>query len=100
MASRGAWGYDAAMTDVSLTDLTGCIDLLETIAEAPALLARLSEDERVRLFTAAGRIVYPDREEARKRSRAARKARKTELRNQDRAVKAATTIRALRVDSV
>lgn len=88
------------MTDVSMTDLTQCLSLLETIADDLALLSKLSEDDRIRLLTAAGRIVHPDKEDVLKRRRANRKARKEALRNNDRAVKAATSIRALRMDSV
>jgi len=81
-------------------DLTQCLDTLEAIAANNLLLSELSHDDRVRLFMAAGRVIYPDRLQVRRRVKAMRSQKKQELETKDRIVRAATSIRSTRKESV
>lgn len=81
-------------------DLTRCLETLEAIAANNLLLSELSHDDRVRLFMAAGRVIYPDRLQVRRRVKAMRSQKKQELETKDRMVRAATSIRSTRRESV
>jgi hypothetical protein len=85
---------------VSPEDLARCTQILEAIASNSLLLTPYSDDERVRLFMAAGRVIHPDKAQVRRRVKALRSQKKRELESLDRVVRAATTIRAVRRDSV
>jgi NAD(P)-dependent dehydrogenase (short-subunit alcohol dehydrogenase family) len=88
------------MTDVSKEDLTHCTQLLERIADDLTILTQLSEEERIRLVVAAGRVIRPERAQVKKLRRANIRDRKEEQRSLDRTARAETTIRKLRMDSV
>jgi len=81
-------------------DLVRCIEILETVAGDALLLTPLSDEERIRLFMAAGRVIYPDRVQVRRRIKAMRSTKKRDLEAKDRVVRAATSIRAARRESV
>jgi NAD(P)-dependent dehydrogenase (short-subunit alcohol dehydrogenase family) len=88
------------ITSVSPEDLARCTQILEAIASNSLLLTPYSDDERVRLFMAAGRVIHPDKAQVRRRVKALRSQKKRELESLDRVVRAATTIRTVRRDSV
>jgi NAD(P)-dependent dehydrogenase (short-subunit alcohol dehydrogenase family) len=69
---------------------------LEKFAANPELIGDLSEEDRVRLLRAAGKISRPDRDEIRKRNKKIRKLHEEKLRNQERLIRANTGIREAR----
>jgi NAD(P)-dependent dehydrogenase (short-subunit alcohol dehydrogenase family) len=85
---------------VNPEELKRCINILESVTEDAVLLSRLSEEDRVRLLKAAGRLVHPDRLEARKRLKTLRTLRRREKELNDREARATTGIRAARRDAV
>jgi NAD(P)-dependent dehydrogenase (short-subunit alcohol dehydrogenase family) len=85
---------------VSTDDLVRCIDILESVAADALLLTPLKDEDRIRLFMAAGRVIYPDRIQVRRRIKAMRSSKKRDLEAKDRVVRAATSIRSARRESV
>jgi NAD(P)-dependent dehydrogenase (short-subunit alcohol dehydrogenase family) len=85
---------------VSNEELVRCIEILETVAGNALLLTPLADEERIRLFMAAGRVIYPDRVQVRRRIKAMRSTKKRDLETKDRIVRAATSIRSARRESV
>lgn len=85
---------------VSIDDLRQCLQVLESVAQDTLLLNQLESAERVRLLVAAGRTIHPDQFEVRRRIKALRREKRENKRNSDREVRAKTSIRALRTDSV
>jgi NAD(P)-dependent dehydrogenase (short-subunit alcohol dehydrogenase family) len=71
-------------------------DLLEAIGEQRALLAGLSEEDRLRLLRAAGRLSRPDAVDRRQYIKATRRQRRAEKNDRAEAVLHGTGIRALR----
>ena len=51
-----------------LADIDRCIRVLETLADRSALLAKISEADRIALIKAAGKISRPDRADLKKTS--------------------------------
>lgn len=85
---------------VNPAELERCIEILETVANDALLLTPLSDEARIRLFMAAGRVIYPDRVQVRRRIKAMRSTKKRDLEAKDRVVRAATSIRSARRESV
>ncbi|MBC7541109.1 MAG: SDR family oxidoreductase [Candidatus Sericytochromatia bacterium] len=88
------------MTDISSEELATCSRLLEALAGDLTLLAKFPQAERIRLLMAAGQVIHPEKADVIKRRRAGRKENKETKRSLDRSLRAATTIRSLRTDSV
>jgi NAD(P)-dependent dehydrogenase (short-subunit alcohol dehydrogenase family) len=80
--------------------LAHCTDLLEKVAGDLTILSQLDEAERIRLLVAAGRVVRPEKNEVNRRLKASRRAKWEAKRKVDRSVRAATSIRVSRLDSV
>jgi NAD(P)-dependent dehydrogenase (short-subunit alcohol dehydrogenase family) len=74
-----------------------CVDLLEELVADRARLAQLTQEQRKRLLTAAGRLSHPDRVEQKQFSRAHRKEVKRERREADEVKLARTGIRRQRL---
>ncbi len=95
---------DAAPIDPSTDDLVGRLrdltTLLEAVAIDPTLLAPLTEDERIRLRSAAGDVFAPDVELRRRRVRARQRRERDEKRARDEAALNQTGIRTLRAKPV
>jgi NAD(P)-dependent dehydrogenase (short-subunit alcohol dehydrogenase family) len=89
-----------AKPPVDAKNLALCIEVLESVASDQLLLSQLSREERIRLFQAAGRVIYPDRHTVRRRVKALRTQKKKDLEAKDRLVRAATSIRSTRRESV
>ncbi len=87
-------------TPLNPADLRHCTEILEKIASDVLLLSQIPDEERVRLFMAAGRVIYPDRTQVRRRIKSMRSEKKKKLEAKDRVVRAATSIRAARLHSV
>ena len=77
-----------------------CIALLTEFAENGGLLADLTVEQRVALFTAAGQLSRPQRLENRIRRKAIAKVKRTKVLRQDRSARASTGIREARSASV
>jgi NAD(P)-dependent dehydrogenase (short-subunit alcohol dehydrogenase family) len=95
------------MSEIETTDkrvdgnaLSQCISILESVASDQLLLSQLSHEDRIRLFQAAGKVIYPDRHQVRRRIKAQRSLKKKELESKDRIVRAGTSIRSARRESV
>lgn len=76
------------------------IEALEKLADNPNLFAELTEDERIALVRAAGKLSRPTREEMKLRRRAKDLATRKSIAKKDRALRAETGIRKARTTSV
>lgn len=91
------WTFlDLTTMSLSLEELKRCTELLEAVAQDPLLLMSVSEEERLALIVAAGRVSRPGRLETRKRDKALRRVRREEKRSLDREARASTEIRSTR----
>src|SRR5690606_4695318 len=86
--------------NLSAEEISRCIALLERLTEQPEEFVQLEDEQRIALLTAAGKLSRPNREIDRKRQKYARKAKKHEVKQQDRSARAVTGIRAASVDPV
>ncbi|MBS1963745.1 MAG: SDR family oxidoreductase [Bdellovibrionales bacterium] len=81
-------------------EIERCIDILEAVVGDALLLTPLRDEDRIRLFMAAGRVIRPERDQVRRRIKHMRSAKKRALEEKDRVVRAATSIRSTRKESV
>ncbi len=88
------------MEDLSKEELRRCIEALERIAAEPTHLTALSDEERVRLYMAAGKVIYPERALMRRKLKAKRSEKKRIEETHDRSLRSQTAIRAARTHSV
>ena len=84
----------------TLADINLCIRVLETLADQSELLAQLSENNRIALIKAAGRISRPDRAEIKKRNKDKKRQMRLAVVKKERQMRAATGIRKAREASV
>lgn len=77
-----------------------CTELLNEFVDDPEKWLALSEDQKIELMKAAGRISRPSREERRKREYTAKKQRRQRVVKKERLVRARTGIRSAREASV
>ena len=80
--------------------LRAAAELLETVSGNRSLLMELSEEERMRLLTAAGEIYCPDVRERRRLVKATSRRRKADRLQRSETVLAETGIRKLRREKV
>jgi len=80
--------------------LKAAAELLESIAGNRALLAEMSEEERTRLLSAAGRVSRPDAGDRRRLVKATKRRRKADKQQRAESVLADTGIRRLRRQTV
>jgi NAD(P)-dependent dehydrogenase (short-subunit alcohol dehydrogenase family) len=80
--------------------MDGFIARLEELAKNPDLLAELSQEQRIALFKAAGKISRPNRTEILIRQKSLKKLRRKKQLKQDRDFRASTGIRLARLASV
>lgn len=85
---------------ITVEDLRRCTEIFEAIVKDPLILSPLETAERNRLFIAIGRTIRPDQVEIRRKLKAIRNARNEAKRAADKVVRAATTIRTARTQSV
>jgi len=86
--------------NLSTDEIEKCIATLQHLAHNGEMLANLSEEQRIALLVAAGKVSRPNRDEDRKRQKAGKTIRKQELSKVDRAARAVTGIRSARTDAV
>ncbi|MBI3313928.1 MAG: SDR family oxidoreductase [Candidatus Omnitrophica bacterium] len=77
-----------------------CVSLLNALIDHPELWVDLSEEERIELKKAAGRLSRPDRQEIRLRDRSIKKVRRQKLVKHERKMRARTGIRSARDTAV
>ncbi|MBA4371813.1 MAG: oxidoreductase [Thermodesulfovibrio sp.] len=77
-------------------EIDNCIAMLEALAADPGQFAGLPEEQKIALLKATGRISRPDREEIKKRNRAAGQLRRRSALEKDRTSRNATGIRQAR----
>jgi len=80
-------------------EIDRCIVFLDELAKDPERFAALPEGQRIALLKAAGRVSRPDRDEAIKRTKAARKARSLAILEKDRRARNTTGIRSARMNA-
>lgn len=81
---------------VSATDIQNCILILEDLVADGEALAHLSDEQRFALFTAAGKISRPNRDEDRRRQKQARKLKTSAVDLDNRKARSTTGIRTAR----
>jgi NAD(P)-dependent dehydrogenase (short-subunit alcohol dehydrogenase family) len=86
--------------NISVDDIIKCLSVLETIVAHSDYLAELTEDQRVALLTAAGRISRPDKKEIKKRQKEVKFHRQKQMVEQNRLKRAYTGIRSARESAV
>jgi len=86
--------------EITYSELARCTRVLEAIAQDSLLLTQLSAEDRIRLLIAAGRAIHPEKAQVRRRIKAMRRIKRTAVEAKDRAIRATTTIRSARRDSV
>lgn len=74
--------------------------VLQNLVKDTGQLGLLSKEERKELFIAAGKLSRPDKDEAQKRGKKIRSAKKKDIANHDRAVRAKAGIRVARTNEV
>ena len=84
------------MTEPTPDELARCIELLERLHAEPALLAKLSPEQRMSLLIVTGKISRPTRDDRIRVSKEFRRTRRKADSDQDREARAATEIRAAR----
>ena len=85
---------------LSKETLLDCIRILEAVAADSMILSQISDEDRIRMMMAAGRMIRPDKLEIRRRLKAGRRSKWDAKRKKDRTARASTQIRASRADSV
>ncbi|MEO6599170.1 MAG: SDR family oxidoreductase [Polyangiaceae bacterium] len=88
------------MADFSSEELARCIEILEELVEDRTHLVTMSGEARVALLIAAGRLSRPTRHEGIRENKAFRRYSKKVAREDDRALRAESTIRVARLSSV
>ncbi|MFS8064777.1 MAG: SDR family NAD(P)-dependent oxidoreductase [Byssovorax sp.] len=84
------------MTEIDPEALRACIELLEAIVHDRSLLTPLTDEARVALLVAAGRISRPTRHELMRTAKKFRQVTRKKEQDQDRDARAGTEIRAAR----
>jgi NAD(P)-dependent dehydrogenase (short-subunit alcohol dehydrogenase family) len=85
---------------ISMDQILECISTLEFIASKSELLTELSEEQRVALLIASGKISRPSKEEIKKRQKDVKHFRQKQLIEQNRLKRAMTGIRSARTTQV
>ncbi|TBR17055.1 SDR family oxidoreductase [bacterium] len=81
-------------------EIKDCISLLENLVENNGRLLHLSEEQRIALMAAAGKLSRPDRNEIRKRQKDIKQMKRQAIVKQERRARAATGIRSAREAAV
>ena len=85
---------------ISIDSILECLNTLEHMVENTELLAELTEEQRVALLTAAGRLSRPDKKEIKKRQKEVKFHRQKQMVEQNRLKRAYTGIRSARENAV
>ncbi len=88
------------IVQLSKDQIDQCISILEALNGDTNQLFELPEDQRIELFTQAGRLSRPQREEFKKRKKDAKKAARRKIAEKDKHARNKTGIRSAREASV
>lgn len=86
--------------ELNLNEIDSCISVLEHLLNNGDQLTQLPEEQRIKLMMMAGQITRPDRAEIKKRNKGVKIAKKQEISELNRKVRAASSIRTARLASV
>ncbi|MBF0593574.1 MAG: SDR family oxidoreductase [Candidatus Omnitrophica bacterium] len=92
--------YNISEAKYSPEQLQACVNVLDALAKNSEQLAYLTNEQRVALMMAAGKISRPDKQEIRKRSQDRRTLKLKNIDAHQRKVRAATGIRSARESAV
>ena len=81
-------------------ELQACLNMLDELSKGSDQLAHLTEEQRINLMMAAGRISRPDKQEIRKRAQDRRTLKLKQIDAHQRKVRASTGIRSARTSTV
>jgi NAD(P)-dependent dehydrogenase (short-subunit alcohol dehydrogenase family) len=81
-------------------EIQNCISTLEHLVDNSDLLVHLSESQRIALYTSAGKLSRPDREEIKKRQKDSKKSNRQKITEPERKARATTGIRQARTKKV
>lgn len=84
----------------SPAEIANTITLLQDLVANPTLISQLTTEQKAALFKAAGQLARPDREEIRKRKKAARKQRRALALEKNKKAREATGIRKARTEAI
>jgi len=85
---------------ITTQSIDECISILECLVDNAELMATLNENQRIALLVASGKLSRPNRDDDRKRQKAAKMLRQKEISKGDRKARAVTGIRSARTDVV
>ena len=86
--------------EFNAAEIDKLIQFLQNLTEEKENLVQLSKQQRKNLYSAAGRLITPDREERRKRNKAWKQAAKQKIQTLEKQARASTGIRSAREASV
>lgn len=86
--------------ECTTNDIEDCICVLETLINNKEQFAKLPDQQRVALMTAAGKLSHPDHEEKKKRKKERKKVKRQIVVNHERNAREATGIRKAREATV
>jgi NAD(P)-dependent dehydrogenase (short-subunit alcohol dehydrogenase family) len=81
-------------------ELQTCLDVMDRLLQDGRFIADLSEKDRVRVLSTAGRLSRPSKDELRIRNKAITSANRKKVTKKDREIRAQTGIREARLNSV
>ncbi|MES2965620.1 MAG: SDR family oxidoreductase [Bdellovibrionota bacterium] len=87
-------------TNLTPDQIESSIKILEKLAEDQFMIGELSEEKRVALFRAAGRLSRPNKDEIRARNKTIKRVRRTKMVLDDRKARAQTGIREARLNPI
>ena len=101
--NAGCWrmkeSRDSTKLKNTFEEIEKCILMLETLVKDSGQLANLPEEQRIALLKVAGEISRPDRAEAKKRNKAAKKTQSLVTFEKNRRARNTTGIRNARIDA-
>jgi NAD(P)-dependent dehydrogenase (short-subunit alcohol dehydrogenase family) len=92
--------HDKNQSALSSQEIDSCISILERIISDPGRLALMSEEQKIALLSATGRLSRPDKVESIRRIKEMRKALKKDESAKNRSARAETGIRRARESAV
>lgn len=88
------------MDEIKPEHIAQCIQMMESLLENSSQFAELSEEQRVALLRAAGRLSRPNRDEIRKRNKDMQRVRRSAIVKHERKARASTGIRQARETAI
>jgi NAD(P)-dependent dehydrogenase (short-subunit alcohol dehydrogenase family) len=82
------------------SEIQKCISTLEHLVNNSAQLTQLTDEQKIALFTSAGRLSRPDRDEIKRRQKDAKINRRQKITEQERKARAKTGIRRARTNKI